>query len=159
MTELSAGRFDLKANAERGAWCQIVDPNTEEPLAAKDANGKLLTDDDGNLVDPSRIKIMGEESGAYQEAVAKSAALAAKDKIPKGQEITKDALLTQAARLRMSRARQLASITLEWEHWEKGGEPFEFTFENAVWLYSEYTWIADQLSVFFRERTNYLGNA
>lgn len=151
MTELSNSQFDLRAAAEAGAWMTVRDPHSQEELGERDDKGKI--------VKPTRIKIKGMDSLSYEESVARSAFLAQQQTVPPKNQLTERHLFDSMQRTKKSRAEELASITITWEGFTLEGEPYEFSYENAVHVYTKWSWIADQLSKFFIERSNYLGNA
>lgn len=148
--DLSQG-FDLRVNAERGAWCQLVDPITGEDLVDKD--------DDGKVTAHCRIRVRGADSMAYEEAVARTVALRSKDPAPKKGRYSSRQLLEAAARNEEMQAEELAAITLGWEGVDWDGELFPYTHENAVKLYSEHRWIREQVIDFFGDRANFTDNA
>ena len=145
--DLGSKRFDVRAAAEKGAWLQLLHPATDEELGV--AEGR-----------PCRIEILGADSSSYEEAVARSVALKAKEQAPtaaKKRVVTAEKVLESAERNNEFVSEELAAITLGWEHIEWNGEPLEFNHENAVMLYMEHKWIREQTAAFFSDRTNYLG--
>ena len=147
MTDFGRSEFDLKSAAEEGAWMQIVHPLTGEDLGERD--------EDGNLTKPSRIKLLGADSFAYEEAVARTVVMRQKEKIPPKNQITDMHIVRAAKRNRKSRADELAAITIEWENIEMEGEPFPCTPANIVRFYSDFPWVAEQAADFFSNRSNF----
>ena len=145
--DLSEG-FDIQANAETGAWMQVLHPVTNEELGAEEKK-------------PCRIKLRGSDSMAYEEAVARTVSMrqAELKGMRANKKITAESILESADKTAKFQAMELARITLAWENLEWNGKPLKFTEENAVMVYREHKWLRDQAVAFFEDRTNYQGNA
>ena len=149
--DLSSKQFDLKEAAEKGAWCQLVNPITGEELGVDETNPKKSK--------PTRIRVKGADSATYDQAVAHTAAMRQRETPSNKKRITDSMLLESMDKQKASRAVELAKVTMDWENIEMDGKPFPFNFDNAIELYRKHDWLADQVSNFFGDRTNYLGNA
>ena len=141
--------FDLRGDAERGAWLQLLDPITGEELGVvEDA--------------PMRIKLQGADSMAYEEAIAHSVAVRGRKNKPKVNP-TAAAIRKAAQENAKSQSEELAKITLAWENIGYGEDdegniqPLEFNRKNAIMLYHEQGWIREQAINFFGDRVNFAG--
>ena len=144
MVDLNTSEFDLRDAADGGAWCQLLHPVTSDELGA----------DEGK---PARIRIQGIDSMGFEKALAKSAAIRAKEPQRRA-AISDQRIAAEAEKSERIQARELADVTIGWEHIEMDGQPYPFSRENALRLYTQYKWIREQLIVFVFERANFAGN-
>ena len=57
-------------------------------------------------------------------------------------------------------SRILAASTVAWsDNFVVNGERLECTPEKAEWLYTEFTWVREQVDAFVNERANFLASA
>jgi hypothetical protein len=53
-------------------------------------------------------------------------------------------------------AQLLATVTIGWKGLKLGGGEYEYSHDNAIKLYTEYTWIKDQVDRFIADRKNFI---
>lgn len=139
--------MDVRAAADKGAWMQLVHPFTNEEIGVEEKK-------------PCRIKLLGADSGAYEEAVART--VSKRQAQLKGQRrskhVTAEKILEESEKTSESQALELARVTVAWENIEWEGKELKLTQENAVMIYTAHKWIREQAQEFFADRTNYLGN-
>lgn len=118
--------------------------NVARTLSLKDpysATGELLRDDDGSTVD---IYLYGVNSDQSRNAVKDR-----ERRYGKSEELSDD----EAAEIG---AEYLAAITAGWsENLENDDGPIPFSHANAKKLYKEQDWIANQVSRFAMDLSNY----
>ena len=123
--------LDTKPMAEQGQELTIKHPVTDEPL---------------DIV----IKLLGKDSKKYQQAQHTIQNQGFKKKVESdkfSQQLEEGAI------------KRLAACTVSWVNVEINGEPVVCNEENAIMVYSEYRWIADQVSIFVEDRANFLPRA
>jgi len=130
---MDLAKLNLTEQANLGATMEVVHPITGEPLL--DSNGEKVT-----------ITLLGVDSTVMRQAMSDRAKkqLAAKSK----QSISLDEAEKMSAEL-------LAKITLSWSGLTENGQPIEFSYANAVDLYTKYSWIRQQVDSFTTDRANF----
>ena len=125
--------LDIQKAAEKGVSVELAHPVTGEPLL----------DDAGQ---PIEICVLGKDSEKWQSVAKKintrNAARYKDRKIP--------AAVVESALYEI-----LAECTTVWSGIVYNGEELECNADNARMLYSERTWIAEQLIVAAADRSNY----
>ena len=118
--------------ADEGAVLELKDPGTEE------------------LIPGMTITLMGQDSGVYKKILlAKQQAVLTR--MSKG----KKALDMDAAKMAEDGIDDLAKLTLGWEGFELDKKKLEPTQENIRMVYSEWTWIKDQVQEFVADRAHF----
>lgn len=131
--DFSEKKMDLEAAAGAGVKVDLMNPGT----------GELFLDKDGGKV---TITILGRDSAKWQKAAKKiGRKLAARYKKKVPPEAVEESLHDV-----------LAQCTKGWTpniEWNK--EPLTCTYENALMLYQERVWIAEQLLERATDRAEY----
>lgn len=120
--DLNIGEYDLETAAGKGIKVKLVHPGT----------GELLTDKGKHLV----IEVYGKDSKQWKRAakkIGRSLSVKYKKKVPP--DAVEESLREQVAQCTFS-----FSDSIEWN-----GKKLECNPENALMLYKERTWIAEQL--------------
>lgn len=125
-------KFDLTQAADQGATIELLHPVTGEVLTDK---GKPVT-----------ITVLGADSKVFKDAVKARTRRALGEK---KQKIDLDKTERENAEL-------LAKCTLQWSGIEEDGKKLDCTFENAVQVYLQYSWIRDQVDEAIGDRANFM---
>lgn len=113
--------------SDEGAWLTLEHPVTGVPLSAE-------------------IKLAGIDSKIYQKQVRKN----------QDRRLKRFRLKTSSNELENERLSLLVAITLEWKDVAEDGQALEHTLENARHLYTEYSWIREQVDEFAGDRANFI---
>ena len=130
------GLLASQETKETSAWCQLAHPWTNEKLGVFEKR-------------PTRIQVKGAGAITNEQAVAYIGAIRSHAIQPRRHGVPEDDDTDGNRKTSILRAQVLAKITLGWENIERHGRPYPFNRENAVKLYAESTWIADQVYAFF----------
>jgi hypothetical protein len=122
-------KFDSVGGSEAGSWLTIVDV-------------------DGVDTD-IKIKLKGVDSKAFKDQTLKIRRYVNSMK-EKGKYVKEDEMDDKSFQM-------LAASTIEWENLEEDGAEIKCTPENAEYIYRCYPIIADQVSSFIVQRSNFLG--
>jgi hypothetical protein len=136
------GRLETKKFAEQGVDFPILHPGTLLPI----------TDGDGN---PVTIRIGGADSTRIKTAVRERQALrrAENDKLPPGTPLPE---YTWEMREKDT-IEDLVTLTFGWsDNLELDGQPFPFSSENALILYTRFPEIAEQMTAKATSRINFM---
>lgn len=144
---------DPIAAADEGAFCQLKDPNTEEPLFATDENG---VEDKGR---PIGLVLRGADSPAFKRAVALNLAKQAKRKGVDISKLTNAELFKIMDEGEMNAIELLVAITKDARNIIVNGAEISASKEDLRGLYASQPWVREQADEFFNDRANYLGNA
>ena len=145
--------IDLEKSAESGATLDITHPATGDVLMCE--NGQ-----------PISLTLLGINSVTGKRAIAKMV-LADEKKGKQAKPKTVDQIMEKLERSTHGRAELYAQLTLGWSGIsylpkEERGNPkakaqlLDFTPENAKLIYSEYTWVAEQVKAFMEEEANFI---
>lgn len=127
MADLSS--FPVSQSSDAGAEVTVRHPTSGDELDIK-------------------IRVVGPDSRKAREATR-----AMTDNLTK-EAMEHEATPDDAAYERMA-AQHAAALTISWEHVEWDGQPFPFSQENAVKLYTEHRWIREQVEQFAGKRANF----
>lgn len=130
--DLSSEQFDLSQAAGKGIPVEILNPATSESFS-----------EDPDEV--PEITILGRDSDKWQQVATKTGRQMAgkyKKTVP-GQQIEK------------SLREVLARCTVSWKNIFWNGEALECNYENALMLYTERPWVAEQLLERASDRASY----
>ena len=142
--DLRDSTLDVRAQAEAGAWLQLLHPATGVPLG----------EDEGQ---PCRIQVLGADSAKYEEAVARTVARRQRGGTLPKKNVSEDDLLREANAAKIYQAEEIAAVTIGWENIEWEGTTLEHSRDAAIMIYTECQWIREQCIAFFSERLNFLG--
>lgn len=145
--------IDLEKSAENGATLEITHP----------ASGDALFDEDGKAIS---IRLLGVNSATGKRAIAKMV-LADEKKGKQAKPKTVDQIMDKLDKGIDGRAELYAALTLGWSgisylpKEERGNpkakpEALPFSAANAKMLYSEYTWVAEQVKSFMEDEANFI---
>jgi hypothetical protein len=120
---------------QEGAWLTLLHPTTGLPTDI-------------------RIHLAGIDSQRYRDFERKVSNRRLKQAFRRGgprHVVTREELDEEAIDL-------LVACTLGWENMVEAGKEQECTSENAKRIYTEYTWIREQVDAFIGDRSNFLSN-
>lgn len=126
--------FNLKADAEAGAWMVVRNPVTNAPTDA-------------------RIRVVGFDSEAYQTAADAQLRAAARASAEREGKPPTDAEMRDLQRV--SRAFVAAACTLEWEAMGEAGEALPCTDVEKRRVYGAHDWLVSQVMGFVESRRNF----
>ncbi len=120
--------YDIAAIAERGTTFQLLNPKSGMPSGVT-------------------MQVYGGDARSYRTNLRRGqdAVAAAPEKEPTDAD---DALL-------LSRARAAAAAVMSWSGVYVEDQEIEFNYNNAVELFSRYSWAADQVIMFINQRGNF----
>jgi hypothetical protein len=130
--------INLAEAAENGATVHLEHPATGEKLYVPK----------GKTQKPMTITLLGMDSAKYKRAVDKFRQKAGR----KAKALTTQQLEARGAQL-------LASVTTGWTEIVFRGEELPFSVDNALLLYTESTWVREQVDEFVHERENFMKTA
>lgn len=130
---MDLAKLDLTEHANNGATMDVMHPITGEQLL--DANGFPVT---VTLLGADSTKMRQEMSDRAKRQLAK-----------KPQSIQ---TIDEAEKLS---AELLATITVGWSGFVENGEAIECNRENAIRLYTKYSWLRQQIDAFTTDRANF----
>lgn len=105
---------------------------------------------DGTKLDGVTMLVIGQDSQEYRDA-ARVILQSAIKKAPKG-----DVSRLGAGDDEYYAAKLKALHIKGWTGIEEGGQPFEYSKENAVELVKKYPWLRDQIDAFVGDRANFI---
>jgi hypothetical protein len=123
--------LDVKSAAERGADLHLEHPTTGEPLKTED--GKNIT-----------IRLLGNDSREFRAGLSEIA------------EKNVGKKRTSFASAEANGIELLARVTVGWQNVTYKGEALKCTPENVRTLYTEISWIKEQVDAFVADRSNFL---
>jgi len=135
MLDLSS--LDASVVSETGSIMELRHPSSGEVLQYDAVEGQK----------PVTLTLAGEDSEAYRRATHKSQ----NRRFAKG-NISK----IKAEELENDMVELHAACTLAWSGIVVDGQELNCTKANAMMLYRRFRWIADQVSDFIRDRSNFL---
>jgi hypothetical protein len=130
---MDLAKLNLTEHANQGATMEVFHPITNEKLL--DNNGYPVT-----------ITMLGADSTKMRQAMSDRA----KRQLSKKQQQIQS--IDDAEKLS---AELLATITIAWSGMTENGESIECNAENAVRLYTQYSWLRQQVDAFTTDRANF----
>lgn len=135
--DLTNSNFDLTASADVPQKLTLLDPRTGEDILSKDGT-------------PVTITILGRDS-----------TIAKKEGKRRSQEMINKSLRSSGKKLSVDEAQEgaislLAKLTIGWEGLTDNGVSYDFSYDNAVALYSKFVWIREQVDEFITDRQNFM---
>lgn len=131
--------LDTLALSNRGIEITIFNPKTDEDTDIK-------------------IRILGQDSDEYRKWQRKSAAqnmdTILRQATGGGKKREAQETMIETAEERIPE--QLAATTLGWSGVIRDGAEFPYSRANAIWLYTNYPLVRDQVLAAQRERSNFL---
>lgn len=148
MAKVNFNVFNSQKNADDGAFLHIAHPVTGEPCYSDE-------DEEGNEINPIRIKMMGGSSTvAMRKLESDYNRLRAEEANKKSK---KDVIEELDLDDKIKRtAEKLAALTLDWENIEHEGAALEFSYKNALMLFTTYAEIRFQAEEFINEKVNFI---
>lgn len=128
-------QLNPKEAADEGRWMNVIHPVTGEW--------------DGEM----RIKLAGADSQRFVRASRDLQDRRLQRLVNKGAQAIKSKEMERRG------IELLAAVTLEWEHIDWDGVPLPCNFDSAVRLYTELSWLKEQVDQFVGDRKNYLSAA
>lgn len=126
--------LDTTRQAEEVQIMEVIHPITDEPLRH---NGEPVT-----------IMLIGAEATEIRnEMRRRSSAYAARLNKRRG-SIPVEEQVRIASEL-------CAKATKGWDNVYENGQPVEFSEDNAIMMYSKYTWLREQVDTFINDRANF----
>ncbi|BCM88092.1 hypothetical protein [Methylobacterium indicum] len=135
---MDLGKFDVIADAERGAAVHLRNPYTQAPLSA----------DDGS---PVEILVKGADAAAFRRAQRDAQNRVAQRPSPR-RPLTFEEAEVYSSRL-------LAAVTIGWRNIVVDGETWEFNEAAAVALYERFEWIRTQVDEGVNDRRRFAPEA
>lgn len=138
--DLSNSQFDLTASADIPQKLTLLDPRT----------GEELLDQDGK---PVTITLLGRDSTVAKKESKRRSQEMLNRAVRQGatRKISVDETIESAVSL-------LSKLTVSWSGFSKNGQPYDFSPENAESLYSEFSWIREQVDEFVSDRQNFMAS-
>lgn len=130
---MDLAKLDLTEHANNGATMEVVHPITNEKLL--DSNGFPVT-----------VTLLGADSTKMRQEMSDRA----KRQLAKKQQSVRT--IDEAEKLS---AELLATITVGWSGFTENGEVIECNRENAIRLYTKYSWLRQQVDAFTTDRANF----
>jgi len=130
---LDLTQFDTSAKSEEGVEMPLVLPN-------------------GDKVDGASIRVIGRDSKDYQD---KSHKLSTR-RIREATKSSGSGL--QSEDLQADGLELAVTATKGWTGLSDGGQPLEYSADNARKIYTKYPWLREQVAAFVTDRANFLGN-
>lgn len=149
---MDLSRLNTTKAGDAGATLHILHPTTEVELYhdSDPATGHRVSENkDEEPGRPMTITGYGSDSNVYRRIQAD---MVRKQKGKRNQKL-------QPEEIQDAVTEQLASVITGWTEFEKDGEPFLFSKENAIDLLTEYKWIREQWAEFINDRANFLHSA
>ena len=131
---MDLSKIDLTASADVAQKLVLTHP----------ATGDDLLDKDGNVV---YIELLGRDS-TVAKAESKRRSQQMLNQMRGNKKVDVDEAVKNSISL-------LSKLTLGWSGLDFDGEELEFSREKAIWLYTEYSWIREQVDEFIADRSNF----
>lgn len=137
--------FNKEAQANRGAWLHLINPETGEPAYLDEEETK-----------PVRIKLLGMNSSVFEREKVELIRKARKNKNKKDKDIT----IEDLQKNKEEAAELYTKMTVEIENIPSfdGNGDLEPTFENLKKLYLEYMDIRTQAGDFIGKDANFINS-
>jgi hypothetical protein len=126
---MDLAQFDTSKTSEKGTELVVINPATFEETDIK-------------------IILAGTDSSYYRNQIKARA----EEQLSKGQKKQTTIDIEKSER---EGCQLLAACTLGWSGIEENGKAIEFTYENAVDLYTRHKWLREQVDRFVGDRANF----
>ena len=130
---MDLAKLDLTEHANNGATMDVMHPITGEPLL--DANGFPVT-----------VTLLGADSTKMRQEMSNRA---------KKQLASKSKPVNNIEEAEKLSAELLAVITVSWSGITENGQEIECNRENAIKVYTKYSWLRQQVDAFTTDRANF----